>query len=196
MPFIEAGGPAGGASSSGTAGLDALMQTMIDRSRDERHRVQLLHGCERLHYKRFDVEVLHMPGHTPGLICLHAAAQRLLFADDHVLAVRYLEGARAVHSLELDRVLPGHGCAFRNHRALLDGLFAFYQSRQAKLIAHLRNRPTGACALVEILFARRNDRRLHLMLSEVIRNLEVLEVRGEITRALIDGEYLFRAVAS
>lgn len=73
------------------------------------------------------------------------------------------------------------------------GLFTFYESRQAKLVAHLRNRPTGACALIEILFARRNDRRLHLMLSEVIGNLEVLEVRGQITRALINGEYLFRA---
>lgn len=121
---------------------DALMQTMIDGSRDgargarqvERHRVQLLHGGERLHFKRFDADVLHMPGHTPGLICLHAPAQRLLFADEHVLArvspnplidlslgegetkflalVRYLEGAHAVHALELDCVLPGHGGAF------------------------------------------------------------------------------------
>ena len=200
----------------------ALIQTMIDRNRDatlgtrqvERSRVQLIHGGEKLHFKRFDVEVLHLPGHTPGLICLHAPAQRMLFADDHVLArispnplldlsqgeeetkflalVRYLEGAKAVQALELDCVLPGHGPAFRNHKELLDGLFAMYQRRQEKLLASLRARPTSAYKLIDSMFARRTDRRLHLMLSETLGNLEVMEHDGRVTRTLTDGVFEFR----
>lgn len=201
---------------------DALIQSMIDRNRDatvstrqvERSRVRLIHGGERLHFKRFDAEVLHMPGHTPGLICLHAPGQRMLFADDHVLArispnplldlsqgegetkflalVRYLEGAKAVQALELDCVLPGHGPAFRNHRELLDGLFAMYERRQEKLLAALREKPTSAYKLIDSMFARRTDRRLHLMLSEVLGNLEVMEREGRVTRAQTGLGFEFR----
>lgn len=201
---------------------EALIQSMIDRNRDsavgtrqvERSRVRLIQGGERLHFKRFDAEVLHMPGHTPGLICLYAPAQRMLFADDHVLArispnplldlsqgegetkflalVRYLEGAKAVQALELDCVLPGHGPAFRNHRELLDGLFAMYERRQEKLLTALRVKPTSAYKLIDSMFARRNDRRLHLMLSEVLGNLEVLELAGRVSRADTGGVFEFR----
>ena len=45
----------------------------------------LAHG-QRFELRHLSLEVLHMPGHTPGLVCLHSAAHKLLFADDHVLA--------------------------------------------------------------------------------------------------------------
>src|SRR5207237_532813 len=38
-----------------------------------------------LRFKRFSAEVLHLPGHTPGLICLWAPEARVLFSDDHLL---------------------------------------------------------------------------------------------------------------
>ncbi len=201
----------------------ALLRTMIDGTKGaaryarqvDRHRVHPIEPGERLHFKRLDLDVLHCPGHTPGLICLHAPAQRLLFADDHVLArvspnplldlsqgegetkflalVRYLEGARTVHALDLHAVLPGHGPAFRHHRELLDGLFAFYERRQEKLVARLREGEASAYTLLDTLFARRDDRRLHLMLSEVLGNLEVLEQQGRIERTLRDNVFHFAA---
>ena len=201
----------------------ALLQTMIDRNRDgvsgtrqvDRERVHLLHGGQTLHFKRFDAQVLHLPGHTPGLICLHAPTQRMLFADDHVLArispnplldlsqgegptkflalVRYLEGAKAVQALELDCVLPGHGPAFRNHRELLDELFEMYRKRQDKLLTALRVKPASPYRLIDSIFARRNDRRLHLMLSETLGNLEVMERDGRVKRTETDAVFEFRA---
>jgi len=38
-----------------------------------------------LRFRRFSAEVLHLPGHTPGLVCLWAAQARVLFSDDHLL---------------------------------------------------------------------------------------------------------------
>ena len=38
-----------------------------------------------LRFRRLSAEVLHMPGHTPGMACLHAAEPRLLFAAHHLL---------------------------------------------------------------------------------------------------------------
>ncbi len=181
----------------------------------DRARVTALTVGERWRFKHFDAEVLHLPGHTPGLVCLHAPAQRLLFADDHLLAKvspnplldfaqgagegkfralsRYLESAREVYALELDCVVPGHGPSFRGHRALLDGLFGFYARRQDKLLAHLRQAPSTVWELSGVLFPRRDVPRLYLILSEVLGNLEVLEDTGRVRREEVGGAFRFRA---
>lgn len=179
----------------------------------EAHRLGALVAGERFSFAHFDAEVLHLPGHTPGLVCLHAPAHKLLFADDHLLErvspnplldfsqgegetkfralARYLESARAVHALELDCVLPGHGPAFRGHRSLLDGLFEFYGRRQEKIRAFLAKRPASPYEVVDAVFPRRDVPRLVLMLSEIVANLEVMEDAGAVRRALVDGVITF-----
>ena len=190
-----------------------LMQAAADRQSNqiryvERSRLGPLHEGEVLQFKHFEVVVKHLPGHTPGLVCLYAEQQRVFFADDHVLArvspnplldlsqgegatkfralARYLEGAKWVRDLELDAVLPGHGPAFTGHRELLDGLFAFYGVRQEKLMARLAQSPASVFELLPTLFPRRDPGRLVLMLSEVLANVEVLEDLGRVTA--LDGE--------
>ncbi len=206
-------------------GLDAeLLTALADRAARsaqprylERHRLSLLADGQVFHFKHLDAVVRHLPGHTPGLVCLHAPAQRLFFADDHVLAkvspnplldlsqgegetkflalVRYLESAKWVRDLELDAVLPGHGESFRGHRSLLDGLLAFYVTRQDKLHARLKVTPSTIHQLLEVLFVRRDASRLMLMLSEVLANVEVLEVAGRVRRERRDdGVFVFHAV--
>jgi hydroxyacylglutathione hydrolase len=69
-------------------------------------------------------EVIHTPGHTPGSICLHFAAQNLLIAGDTLFAgsigrtdLPGGDGRRILRSLrdrllvlpDTTRVLPGHG---------------------------------------------------------------------------------------
>ena len=174
----------------------------------ERARLGPLHDGDVLQFKHFEVVVRHLPGHTPGLVCLHAERQRFFFADDHVLArvspnplldlsqgegktkfralSRYMEGAKWVRDLDLDAVLPGHGPAFRGHRELLDGLFAFYEQRQGKLLARLQQGPASIFELLPTLFPRREPGRLVLMLSEVLANVEVLEDQGRVTA--LEGE--------
>lgn len=183
----------------------ADLQTTTSTRLVARDRIGALRDGDVLHFRHFDATVRHLPGHTPGLVCLHAERPRVFFADDHVLArvspnptldlsqgegatkfralSRYLEGARWVRDLELDAVLPGHGPAFRGHRELLDGLFAFYEVRMERLLAALRAGPRSVFELLPALFVRREGWRLVLMLSEVVANLEVLEDRGRV-RAL------------
>lgn len=167
-------------------------------------RVKSLVNGQRFDFKHLSVEVLHMPGHTPGLVCLYSEQHKLLFADDHVLArvspnplldlsagegkdkfralCQYMKSAMRVHALDLDCVLPGHGEGFKNHRPLLDGLFAFYLRRQEKLLKRLGEAPATVNELVSVVFPRVDPARLYLMLSEVLGNLEVLEDAGKIRR--------------
>jgi len=146
--------------------------------------------------------VLHLPGHTPGLVCLWDVEHRLLFADDHLLArtspnpflelvderttrralVQYLHSIGRIRALDVEWVLPGHGTPFQGHRAAIDSLLRFYQRRQEKLVAALADGPRTTVELSSALFGPQEGARLYLTLSEVVGNLEVLEDAGRVRR--------------
>jgi len=179
------------------------------------HRARPLLDGQRFHFGRVQVEVMHLPGHTPGLVCLWDAEHRLLFADDHVLArtspnpflelrderttcralVHYFDSIRRVQALDVDWVLPGHGAPFQEHRALIDRLFGLYRRRQEKLLAALGNGPSTAFELSEAIFGAQEGARLYLTLSEVIGNLEVMEDEKRVRRAEVDDLERWAAVA-
>jgi glyoxylase-like metal-dependent hydrolase (beta-lactamase superfamily II) len=176
--------------------------------------VEPLSEGQRFAFKHFEAEILHLPGHSPGLVCLHAPAHRLFFADDHILArvspnplielgpggeaekfralSVYFQSARRVRDLELDWILPGHGAPFKDHRAVLDGLFAFYERRQAKILEALAKGPRCPNDLVLDVFGRARTLELYLMLSEIVGNLEVLEEKGAVVRIPGSEPYLYR----
>ncbi len=167
-----------------------------------------------LRTRHLQLEVHHMPGHTPGLVCLYDRKHRLFFSDDHLLEkvspnplielgpdgeengyrplVAYLESIGRLHALDVARVLPGHGPPFAGHRTVIDNLLSFYRKRQSKIRDALAERPHTGYEVMRVLFpwARASD--LFLVMSETIANLEVIEARGEATRALEGGVYRFR----
>jgi glyoxylase-like metal-dependent hydrolase (beta-lactamase superfamily II) len=170
------------------------------------HRARPLLDGQRFHFGRVEVEVMHLPGHTPGLVCLWDAEHRLLFADDHLLArtspnpflelrderttfralVHYFDSIRRVQALDVDWVLPGHGAPFQEHRTLIERLFGFYRRRQEKLLSAMGSGPRTAVELSEAVFGPQEGGRLYLTLSEVIGNLEVLEDEDAVKRLAED----------
>lgn len=162
------------------------------------------------------LEVLHMPGHTPGVICLHDPVHRLFFSDDHLLEkvspnplielgpdgeerfkplLAYLESVGRLHALEVDLVLPGHAEPFGGHRRVIDALVQFYGERQARIRAALSGRPLTAYQVMREIFPGASPKELFLTASEAVANLEVLEARGEVARELEGGVYRFRLAA-
>ena len=170
----------------------------------------------QLKFARFSAEVLHMPGHTPGLICLWAKEPRVLFSDDHLLELvspnplldlegnaepthralsSYLRSAERARALPVELVAPGHNEPFSGHVALIDRLLGFYAVRQRKLLDLLAaNGPQTAAALSPQIFPRAKRHQLYLTLSEVLGNLEVLEDRGSVVRSERAGRMYFSVV--
>lgn len=168
---------------------------------------------EVLATRHLDLRVLHMPGHTPGLLCLHDPARRLFFSDDHLLEkvspnplielgpagedghfrplLAYLESVARMRALELDLVLPGHGPPFAGHRAIIDALVSFYEKRQARIREALLGGPMTAWEVSRVLFPSARPKDAFLTVSETIANLEALEARRDVTRALVDGTWRF-----
>jgi glyoxylase-like metal-dependent hydrolase (beta-lactamase superfamily II) len=161
------------------------------------------------------LEVLHMPGHTPGLVCLYERSHRLLFSADHLLErvspnpilelgpegeagtyrplVAYLDSVRRLRALDVELVLPGHGPPFGDHRRVIDGLLDFHERRQARIREALAGGARTAFDVTRALFPWAGPRDLFLVVSEAIANLEVMEARGEVARELRDGISWFTA---
>jgi glyoxylase-like metal-dependent hydrolase (beta-lactamase superfamily II) len=171
---------------------------------------------DKFQCKQVTLEVLHMPGHTPGLCCLYDREHRLLFSADHLLErvspnplielradgepasfkplISYFESIDRVRALPVDLVLPGHATPFAAHRDVIDSLFKFYEQRQSKLLAALRRRPRTVYEAMREIFPSSNSFELFLMMSETLGNLELIEKEGKIIRELEDESIRFRLV--
>ncbi len=170
----------------------------------------------QLEFARFSAEVLHLPGHTPGLISLWAKEPRVLFSDDHLLErvspnplldledgkepthralCAYLRSSARVRELPVELVAPGHAEPFSGHVSVIDRLLYFYRQRQEKLLALLAaDGPQTAAALAPRIFPRAKKHQLYLTLSEVLGNLEVLEERSAVARFERGGLLYFAVV--
>ena len=168
---------------------------------------------EVLETRHLSLRVVHMPGHTPGLLCLHDEEKRLFFSADHLLEkvspnplielgpngedglfkplLAYVESVLRMRTLDLDLVLPGHGPPFSGHRAVIDRLLAFYEKRQARIRELLADGPKTPFEVSRALFPAARPTDAFLTVSETIANLEVLEHRGEAARTVVDGVYRF-----
>lgn len=169
---------------------------------------------EILETRHLRLRVTHMPGHTPGLLCLHDPEHRLFFSADHLLEkvspnpiielgpngeegffrplLAYVESVRRMRALDLDLVLPGHAAPFSGHRDVIDRLLGFYEKRQARIVDVLAQGPRTAWEVTKALFPNARDMDAFLTVSEAIANLEVLEAHGKVSRELVDGVYRFR----
>jgi glyoxylase-like metal-dependent hydrolase (beta-lactamase superfamily II) len=99
---------------------------------------------DQFQFRRFSATVLHMPGHTDGLVCLHVPNERLLFSSDHLLqeflapqaahcgvehvsdagASSFLSSLARTARLDVRVVLPGRGAPFAGHRRVVSETIA------------------------------------------------------------------------
>jgi glyoxylase-like metal-dependent hydrolase (beta-lactamase superfamily II) len=165
-----------------------------------------------LRFRRFSAQVLHLPGHTPGLTCLWVPEHSLLFSDDHLLErvspnplldlegkpepvhkalCEYVRSAQRVRALPVSLIAPGHGEPFSGHLAVIDRLLEFYEKRQARILELLSDGPQTPAQLGPRVFPRAKASQMFLVLSEVMGNLEVLEERALIVRQEAAGRIAF-----
>jgi glyoxylase-like metal-dependent hydrolase (beta-lactamase superfamily II) len=179
--------------------------------------VRPLEDGDSIRTRRLALQVLHLPGHTPGMACLWEPRERLLFSADHLLEkvspnpiielgpdgedgawrplVAYLASLERVRALDVALVLPGHGPPFAGHRQVIDGLVRFYGKRQARIRAALADGARTGWDVTRALFPAVRAQDLFLAVSEAMANVEVLEARGEVARSVEEGVYRFHLTA-
>jgi glyoxylase-like metal-dependent hydrolase (beta-lactamase superfamily II) len=180
-------------------------------------RVQPIEQGQRIEARAGELVVHHMPGHTPGMVCLHAPDTGIFLSGDHLLErispnpllepgpngeegyfqplVRHLESLERLESLDVSLVLPGHGAPFGGHREVIDRLRQLVARRQERVVEVLRLGPTTAHGVAQALFPRATLDELIFTLSEAAAHLELLERDGRVSRQVEAGQYLFQLAA-
>src|SRR5438128_806708 len=163
------------------------METLLEMGDRERRRdfrdlhpvvdgAEPLAGGQVLRFDGFDLEVLHLPGHTAGHICLLDRASGVLFSGDTLLLditpnpllepdpvspnerrrslLEYVRTLDVLASLPLERVYPGHGEPIDDPRGLIEEMRAHHRSRAEDLEGRLTAEGLTSWQLATQLFPR------------------------------------------
>lgn len=159
-------------------------------------------------------EVHHRPGHSPSDTVFLDAASGDLLGGDHLIKhissnplitrpldggdggrpkalLVYLASMRATRELEVRRVLPGHGEAIDDHRALIDERLEGHERRARKIAGLLAQRPKTAFEIAQDMWGNVAVTQAYLTLSEVVGHLDLLVERGAVAEHEDDGVVRF-----
>lgn len=149
-----------------------------------------------------DWQVLHMPGHSAGLICLYEPTSQTLLSSDHLLAdissnplveppppghterlrslALYTNSLERVAAMEIEQALPSHGPVIHDVAGLVDQRLAFHRRRMARVLDALRRGAHTTWDVTHTLFPNLSPLDIFLAISETIGHLELLEMEGTI----------------
>ncbi len=159
--------------------------------------------------------VYHVPGHSALDMLFVDHEARIAFTGDHILVgttpnpllrrpklgqprekslVQYRASLRKTHDLDIDICYPGHGDPIRNHRQVIEALWARQENRNARILELLGGRCMPVYEIARELFPRMNSKYVYLGISSAIGHLEVLEEEGKVASEHRDGILCFRRV--
>ena len=171
-----------------------------------------LDGAETLDMGRRRLRVEWTPGHSPGHICLYDAADKLLFAGDHMLPElspniglhpqstpdplhEYLDGLRRMAAYEPRLILPAHGRPFTDAAGRVASLVAHHRKRLDRVVeivaAGERN---GWEVAVELWGPRDNLYEKRLALQEGLAHLQALAVESRLQKSVTPSSVRWRKV--
>lgn len=154
-------------------------------------------------------QVLHLPGHSGGLVGLWQPERRVFLASDHLLrditsnplleppleegmarrkSLReYLASLRRTLEMDVRLALPGHGEPVEDTASLIRQRFAFHEERQERILACIAAGADTVYAICHFLFSGLSPANAFLAVSEVVGHLDLLEEAGRIHWETQDG---------
>jgi glyoxylase-like metal-dependent hydrolase (beta-lactamase superfamily II) len=175
-----------------------------------------LRDGDRLSFEGFDLEVLHLPGHTAGHICLYEPLSGVLFSGDTILLditpnpllepdpsdpserrkslLQYTSTLDRLAALPLTTVFPGHGPVIESPHALIEEMREHHRARAADLEARLTSEGKTGWELAVELFPNLQGFDNFLAVSEVVAHMDLLEQEGRADAVVRDGVTFYRRV--
>jgi glyoxylase-like metal-dependent hydrolase (beta-lactamase superfamily II) len=177
-----------------------------------------LRDGDRVAFDGFELEVLHLPGHTAGHICLYHRASGALFSGDTLLLdispnpliepdpmdpterrrslIEYLASLDRLSTIFMSRVFPGHGPPIENPRAVIEEMRSHHRRRTETLAGMLDETGKSAWQLAHELFPRLEGFDNFLAVSEVVAHIDLLVDQGLAEPLVRDGVSYFRRTTS
>jgi len=200
------------------------VEVLLDMDRESK-RMQELHptieeavplrGGERFSFDSFELEVLHLPGHTSGHVCLLEPTRRVLYAGDTLLAhitpnplleptpedptvrrkslVEYVHTLDVLESLDLTEVWTGHGEPIQEPAETIRLMKTHHLERKEEIASRLDDRPASPFELAREMFKDLEGFDNFLAVSEVVAHLDLLEADGRAERVIEAGVARYRS---
>ena len=136
------------------------------------------------------LEVLHTPGHSDDHLCFLAG--RVLFTGDHIMGgssvmvedmSRYLQSLRRLQSVDLDRLLPGHGPEIGRPQEVISWYIAHRLQREQEVLDARVAGTIDIGEIVEIVYREVDPSLYPLAARSVAAHLRKLEDEGRIPKS-------------
>jgi glyoxylase-like metal-dependent hydrolase (beta-lactamase superfamily II) len=189
--------------------VDPVVKPVIPKSD-----MAVVEGGEELLFSGGSLQVLHLPGHTSGHICLYNPAGRELLAGDFMLkhitpnpvmeadhhdiskrapSLRhYLESLKRIAGMEVRVNLPGHGEDIENNWEMAAKARTHHKRRLEKIQDLLEKESLNAYQVMRNLYPKIRGFQIYLGISEVFAHLDYLLETGRVTREEINGVSIYR----
>lgn len=176
--------------------------------------VHCLGEGDTLPFAETTLRVLHLPGHSSGLIAFYEPKEEIIFTGDHVVpnfppallvepddaAVtgrtasydQYFASLRRLEELPLRRIYPGHGEPFNEWREAVKRLYAFHNRKLAKLKDRLSGEPKTVFTLQQELSPGKQGFIVFFAVGDTLAHLGKLVARGEAAVSEQAGVLYFR----
>jgi glyoxylase-like metal-dependent hydrolase (beta-lactamase superfamily II) len=155
---------------------------------------------------RWNLEVIHTPGHTRGTICLFEKRSGLLFSGDHVLPTitpnvslgplyigdplgDYLESLGRVEELEARNILPSHEFVFSDLRGRAREIREHHANRLKNTLEILKNSATQSAYEIATQldwyapWEKLNPGEKRAAVLETLAHVQYLKVRGSVSES-------------
>lgn len=153
-------------------------------------------------------QVLHTPGHTCRQTCFYQPETRQLLSADHLLAVaptpvveqspdgsneripglpQFLQSLDLIEQLEVDKVYPGHGRPFTNHRQVIQRQRERIETRKTECLQLIRTGHETIPDLLNMMYAHYPAQFRSAGLWMLVGYLDLLQADGRIVQKTIDG---------
>ena len=167
-----------------------------------------LQDGERIQIGKYQYEIIFTPGHSEGLICFYNRDKNVLFSTDHILPKitpnisywfygeknplqSFENSLHKIKQLDAEVVIPSHGDPFYGANERINEIWNHHVERFAIILDSLKQ-PKSIFEVCEILFQRElSVYDYQFAIGETIAHLEYLREKGQCTRGLENGIWMY-----
>ncbi|HBX23805.1 MAG TPA: MBL fold metallo-hydrolase [Desulfotomaculum sp.] len=142
------------------------------------------------------LQVLHLPGHSPGHVCLYSPEQNFFFSGDFMLPhitpnplmepdldhpgrrmptlSQYLQGLERVEKMDISVVFPGHGGTFSDYHGVIDTVRGHHDVQVKLILEMLKGQDLNTYQLSRKTYPNLGGWDVFLGLSEIQANLDLM----------------------
>lgn len=166
--------------------------------------IEVVEGGEEIHFFGGSLQVLHLPGHTSGHICLYNPVGRELLAGDFLLKHitpnpvmeadypdfsrrapslrQYLDSLNKIEEIDVRINFPGHGETIEDNREVTAKARKHHTRRLEKIQNIIEAESMDAYQVMRLLYPKIRGFQVFLGISEVFAHLDYLLAMGRIAR--------------